>query len=204
MEPSVFQFKLVLLGDPDVGKTSILLRYIENQFSEVTSSQPVSEKLKKVMVNGREMVLEIWDTAGQERYKSLETHYYRDADAAILVYSVVDEESFSSVCDYWLRETQRYLPDEATIPILLVGNKIDLADTMGEYVPMPSVREYADAYGILKPMECSAKTGHNIHKIFSSVASDLYKRHLKAYPRRQHGQKLSGEENSSRSCCSGT
>ena len=65
-------------------------------------------------------MLEIWDTAGQERYKSLETHYYRDADAALVIYNIVDEESFASACDYWSKVTQRYLPDEATILIQLV------------------------------------------------------------------------------------
>ncbi len=202
-------FKLVLLGDPDVGKTSILLRYTDNTFSELTSTQPVSEKLKKIRINGRDMVLEIWDTAGQERYKSLETHYYRDADAALLVYNIVDEESFTSVCDYWLKETQRYLPDEAVIPIQLVCNKSDLISTdssVDDYVPFDDVKEYADAYGILQPIQCSAKTGHNINKIFNVIASELYKTHLLKVDDIENCRKVShnlSEDTSISSCCFG-
>lgn len=205
-------FKVVLLGDPDVGKTSILLRYTENEFSEVTPSLPVSEKRKKLRINGKEFELEIWDTAGQERYKSLDTHYYRDADAALLIYNVADEESFTSLCEYWLKETQRYLPDEATIPIQLVGNKCDIAAdgdqasslcTPNELVPLHLVNEYTEAYGILRPIECSAKTGHNISKIFNVVAGELFKRHIAQNNNRKSvGYKLSDGGNGNGSCCS--
>ena len=209
---AINSFKLVLLGDPDVGKTSILLRYTDNEFSELTPSQPVSERLKKMRINGKDIVLEIWDTAGQERYKSLETHYYRDADAALLIYSVVDEESFTSVCEYWLKETQRYLPDETTIPIQLVGNKCDLVTSNAsvDNIPLHDVREYTDAYGILPPIECSAKTGHNISKIFHAIASDLYRRHMmhdthNPHSSRKNGRRLMDENEGTTvgdSCCS--
>ena len=209
MAVNELRFKVVLLGDPDVGKTSILLKYTNNEFSETTPTQPVSEKLKKMRVNGREMALEIWDTAGQERYRSLETHYYRDADAALIVYSVTDEESFSSVCDYWLKESLRYLPDETTIPIQLIGNKCDLLSDNSSTnpdsttIPFDTVREYSEAYDVLPPIECSAKTGYNIDKVFGSVASDLYRRHVKQAPHsRASVHKLSDSDNKmSFSCC---
>lgn len=172
------KFKIVLLGDKDVGKTSILLRYVRDEFFERTSINPISEQTKNILINGRNITLELWDTAGQERFKSLETHYYRDADAAVLVYSVVDEESFSSLCDYWLKETLRYIPDGEMIPILVVGNKSDLSGLEDEQVDINTVKEYTQSCGLPLPLETSAKTGENIHQIFHSLATELYKRYM--------------------------
>ena len=177
------KFKIVLLGDSDVGKTSILLRYVDDTFSEKTSNPPLCERTKKVKINGREITLEIWDTAGQERYRSLETHYFREADAAILVYSVVEEESFRNLCDYWLNQILRYLPDDCNIPILLVGNKKDLWDSSDEHVSFSTVQEYADSYDLIHPLQCSAKTGDNIHRVFHVVTSEVYKKYMKSEPR---------------------
>lgn len=176
------RFKIVLLGDKDVGKTSIILRYSINEFTERTSLTPISEQVKKLTVNGRQMVLELWDTAGQERYKSLETHFYREADAAILVYDVVERESFHSLTSYWMGEMIRYVPDDDMIPIIVVGNKSDLCDEAPESVDLNAVTEYTNAYDLPPPIETSAKTGHNIHKLFNLVATELYKRHMHNKP----------------------
>lgn len=194
------KFKIVLLGDKDVGKTSIILRYSLNEFNERTSLTPISEQTKRISINGKEVLLELWDTAGQERYKSLETHFFRDADAAILVYSVVDPESFSSLCHYWIKETIRYLPDDADmIPLLFVGNKSDLSANESERIDLASVTEYTVAHGFPPPIETSAKVGTNIHKIFNLVASELYRRHVHK-PRRVAEVINSGQP--SGSCCS--
>lgn len=204
------KFKIVLLGDKDVGKTSIILRYSLNEFSERTSLTPISEQYKKLSVNGRQMVLELWDTAGQERFKSLETHFFREADAAILVYSVEERESFHSLTSYWMKELIRYVHDDDMLPILVVGNKSDLYDEASETVSLAEVTEYTNAYDLPPPIETSAKTNHNIQKLFNLVATELYKRHLHNKPAgdvsgQNSREKVSLEDSPSPSfCCGGT
>ena len=188
-------YKVILLGDKDVGKTSIILRYTHNEFRQDTSFLPMGEQTKKLNINGQDVSLEIWDTAGQEKYKSLETHYFRDADAAVLVYSIVDEESFECMCDYWIKQVVQFLPDE--IPILVVGNKSDLAENESCCVDLNSVIEYTTAYGLPFPIETSAKTGENINKVFTEIAKALYKRY-NCTPQAQKGQA------STSACCGGT
>ena len=177
------RFKIELLGDSNVGKTSILLRYVDDTFSGFEKFQNLGERTKNVKVNGKEFTLEIWDTSHQQyeqMYKTFSPHLFREPDAAILVYSVVNEESFRNLCDYWLDRIVRYRPHDRNMPILLVGNMKDLWDSSYEHVSFDTVQEYADTHDLMHPLECSAKTGVNIHRIFHLVASELYKRCMKS------------------------
>ena len=155
------------------------------------------------------MVLELWDTAGQERFKSLETHFFREADAAILVYSVDERESFHSLTSYWMKELIRYVHDDDMLPILVVGNKSDLYEEASETVSLAEVTEYTNAYDLPPPIETSAKTNHNIQKLFNLVATELYKRHLHNKPAGNVSGHTSREKVSfddpppSSSCCGG-
>ena len=197
------KFKIVLLGDSEVGKTSIIQRYVHNEFTERTSfdrTATVGESIKRIRINDEEMTLEIWDTAGQERYDSLETHFYRDADAVALVYSVTDIPSFHSACDYWIKESLKHLPDDSNVPIMVIaGNKSDLIDSSGDFVNINTVREFTQSYDLAPPIETSAKTGSNIQKLFHIIATELYKQRLSS----KRTTELVTQNNSA-SCCGGS
>lgn len=116
-------FKIVLLGEGRVGKTSLLSRYVRHAFNErEASTQNASYLEKRVAVDGRQVVLSIWDTAGQERFHSLAPIYYRGADGALLVYDVTDAESFRRMAQ-WERELRAAGCSPA---IVIAGNKVDL------------------------------------------------------------------------------
>ena len=96
----------------------------------------------------------------------------------VIVYDVTSEESFHDV-DYWVREVQYYLTRELdeNLPVLFVGNKKDLLDrTSNQAVKLRQAQEIANAHGFLRPIECSAKTGDNVHKIFETLGQILVKR----------------------------
>ncbi|CAF3978246.1 unnamed protein product [Rotaria magnacalcarata] len=91
-------FKVVLLGEGSVGKTSIVLRYTEDLFNDKhIETEQASFRTKKVILDGRRVELSIWDTAGQERYRALGPLYFREANGAILVFDITDEDSFNRV-----------------------------------------------------------------------------------------------------------
>ena len=118
--------------------------------------------------------------AGQERFQSITNRFYQDTHAVLIIYDVISEESFHDV-DFWVREVQYYLPQELDdgMPVLFVGNKKDLIDKNDEEqktVNFRQVQEIANAYGFLKPIECSAKSGDNVKKVFMSLATELLRR----------------------------
>lgn len=120
---------------------------------------------------------------GQERFQSITNRFYSDTHAVLIVYDVTSEESFHDV-DFWVREVQYYLPQELDngMPVLFVGNKRDLLDRSDpeqKSVKFRQVQEIANAYGFLKPIECSAKTGDNVKKAFNTLATELVQRRPK-------------------------
>ena len=121
-----YQFKLVLLGDTSVGKSSIVIRFVKGQFSEYQESTIGAAFLTQtVPVQDCTVKFEIWDTAGQERYHSLAPMYYRGAAAAIVVYDITSLESFQRAKS-WVKELQ--MQGSPDVVIALAGNKIDRED----------------------------------------------------------------------------
>ncbi|XP_061616213.1 ras-related protein Rab-5C-like isoform X3 [Phyllopteryx taeniolatus] len=121
----ICQFKLVLLGESAVGKSSLVLRFVKGQFHEFQESTIGAAFLTQtVCLDDTTVKFEIWDTAGQERYHSLAPMYYRGAQAAIVVYDITNEESFARAKN-WVKELQRQASPH--IVIALSGNKADLA-----------------------------------------------------------------------------
>jgi len=165
-----FQFKLVLLGDSAVGKSSLVLRFVRGQFFEYQESTIGAAFLTQtVALNDTTVKFEIWDTAGQERYHSLAPMYYRGAAAAIVVYDITNTESFNRAKN-WVRELQRQgMPN---VVIALAGNKNDLASK--RKVQPEEAQAYADDNGIFF-METSAKTAANVNELFVAIARKLPK-----------------------------
>ena len=118
------RYKVVLLGEGRVGKTSILLRYINGEYSDrQVSTLQASYLDKKISVAGSMVNLSVWDTAGQERFHALGPIYYRESAGALLVYDITDSESFNKV-KVWVKELRKVVGNDISISI--AGNKIDL------------------------------------------------------------------------------
>jgi len=193
-----FQFKLVLLGDSAVGKSSLVLRFVKKQFFEYQESTIGAAFLTQTVVVGDFTVkFEIWDTAGQERYHSLAPMYYRGAAAAIVVYDVTSKQSFGRA-KQWVKELQRQGKDNMVIA--LAGNKVDLAEQ--RQVDPEEAKAYADENGIVF-LETSAKTNHNVSEVFQIIAKKLPKN--VAPPTGGGGGKvelvLPTEEEKKKGCC---
>ncbi|KAK6453980.1 uncharacterized protein RJT20DRAFT_100463 [Scheffersomyces xylosifermentans] len=169
------QFKLVLLGESAVGKSSIVHRFVKNTFDDMRESTIGAAFLTQTITlpeSKTTIKFEIWDTAGQERYKSLAPMYYRNANAALCVYDITSRSSFSKAQD-WIKELKKQAPEG--IVIALVGNKSDLADS--REVEESEVEEYIqqaseDGSSIITS-ECSAKSGDGVLEIFTSIAKSL-------------------------------
>lgn len=164
----ICQFKVVLLGESAVGKSSLVLRFVKREFHEFQESTIGAAFLTQtVTIDDTTVKFEIWDTAGQERYHSLAPMYYRGAQAALIVYDITSKDSFVKAQN-WVRELQRQA--NSTIVIALVGNKLDLASKRA--VDHNESKSYADENNLLF-METSAKTAVNVVEVFTAIATKL-------------------------------
>uniref|UniRef100_A0A8C1WTC5 small monomeric GTPase n=1 Tax=Cyprinus carpio TaxID=7962 RepID=A0A8C1WTC5_CYPCA len=158
----ICQFKLVLLGESAVGKSSLVLRFVKGQFHEFQESTIGAAFLTQtVCLDDTTVKFEIWDTAGQERYHSLAPMYYRGAQAAIVVYDITNEESFARAKN-WVKELQRQA--SPNIVIALAGNKADLANKRALDFQLSVYNDNSLLF-----METSAKTSMNVNEIFMAI-----------------------------------
>ena len=158
-----YLFKVLLLGDSDVGKSSLILRYTEETFnSKLVNSIGVDFKMKKKEIDGKIIKVQIWDTAGHERFRSITYSYYRGANAIIIVFDLSDKKSFISITD-WLKQIEKHAKEN--VFKFLVGNKSDLIDE--RKVTYEEAKQYADEHD-LPYIETSAKEGININELFDT------------------------------------
>ncbi|XP_064239461.1 ras-related protein Rab-17 isoform X2 [Aotus nancymaae] len=164
-------FKLVLLGSGSVGKSSLALRYVKNDFKSILPTVGCAFFTKVVDLGASSLKLEIWDTAGQEKYHSVCHLYFRGANAALLVYDITRKDSFHKA-QQWLKDLEKELqPGE--VLVMLVGNKTDLSEE--REVTFEEGKEFADSRKLLF-METSAKLNHQVLEVFSAVARELLQR----------------------------
>ncbi|KAG8881149.1 GTP-binding protein of the rab/ypt [Tulasnella sp. 331] len=167
-----FQFKLVLLGESAVGKSSLVLRFVRDQFDDYRESTIGAAFLTQTVTVDEQTTVkfEIWDTAGQERYKarSLAPMYYRNANCAVVVYDITQTASLQKA-KTWIRELQRQA--DPNILIYLCGNKLDLAANLRQ-VTQEEAQKYAEEEGLLWG-EASAKSGENVQNLFAEIAKKL-------------------------------
>lgn len=165
------KFKVVLLGEGRVGKTSILLRYIKGEYDDrQVSTLQASYLDKRLMVDNTKVQLSLWDTAGQERFHALGPIYYRDADGALLVYDITDEESFKKVRT-WVRELRRIVGDD--IDISIAGNKVDLH--RNRKVNEEEAKRYAESVGA-SHFNTSAKLNRGLEDVFVELTKRMLQR----------------------------
>lgn len=167
--------KVVLLGESGVGKSSLALRFVTDEFrpySEATIGASFMSKSITITTDEKEeqklpernISFKIWDTAGQEKYRSLAPMYYRGSSAAILVYDVANPSTFAALQD-WVNELNNNGPPGLVLGIC--GNKSDLEDD--RMVGRSVGKEYADRINALF-IETSAKNGSNVGEMFSKLA----------------------------------
>ena len=171
---SDLSFKIIIIGDSGVGKSSLTLRATKNQFQEYYNATVGFEFFSlNLKMEDSIIKLQMWDTCGQEIYRSLISSFYKNSSLAMIMYSIDNEESFRHL-DYWIKEIKNNSSPD--IKIILIGNKVDLEDK--RVVSKEEADNFARVNGIDEVYETSAKTGFNAKTIFSKAAQILYKEHL--------------------------
>ncbi|GHJ89826.1 hypothetical protein NliqN6_6228 [Naganishia liquefaciens] len=169
--PYPSNLKLLLIGNSAVGKSSLLLRFTDDDFladEETSATIGVDFKVKQLQVEGRKYKLSIWDTAGQERFRTLTSSYYRGAQGVILVYDVSSRQSFQALTS-WFRELSMYTSPE--VVKMIVGNKVD-KETFSREVSTKEGEEFAKRMNCLF-IECSAKTNLGVEEAFKELVSRI-------------------------------
>ncbi|KAM9250117.1 ras-related protein Rab-17 [Dugong dugon] len=182
-------FKLVLLGSGSVGKSSLALRYVKNDFKSILPTVGCAFFTKVVHMESASLKFEIWDTAGQEKYHSVCHLYFRGANAALLVYDITSKDSFLRA-RHWLKDLEsEFLPGE--VVVMLVGNKTDLSEE--REVTFEEGKEFAESKKLLF-MEASAKLNHQVTEIFDTVAQELLQREERVDPTQRGDPRLALNE----------
>jgi Ras-related protein Rab-6A len=163
------KYKLVFLGDQSVGKTSIITRFMYDNFDRHYQATIGIDFLSKTMyLEDRTVRLQLWDTAGQERFRSLIPSYIRDSSVAIIVYDVSNRASFLNTTK-WIEDVRAERGNQ--VILCLVGNKTDLGNDKRQ-ISTEEGEERANRDGLLF-MECSAKAGYNVKALFRKLATAL-------------------------------
>ena len=170
------EFKIVLVGNSSVGKTSIYNRFILNEFSNSYKSTITAESKSRYIKIDKYLFakLNIWDTMGSEAYRALTRQFYRGAHAAIVIFDLTEQNTFNDV-KKWIKDIKNY--GEKNVEIIVVGNKLDLIEQ--RTVEKSQAINYCRENGGYKYIEASAKDGTNVLKIFEELTFDLVKKHQK-------------------------
>ena len=169
-----FLFKVVLIGDGGVGKTSLRRRFMGESFvTSYIATIGADFAVKDLTTrSGKQVRFQIWDLAGQERFRIVREGFYRGSRGALLVYDITRGETYNNI-PFWAEELAKNV--SSVPPMVLVGNKIDLKGSSGVYVTPDygeMMREYLERrYGVpVHFIETSAKTGENIEEAFVTLA----------------------------------
>uniref|UniRef100_A0A6B2LLT4 Uncharacterized protein n=1 Tax=Arcella intermedia TaxID=1963864 RepID=A0A6B2LLT4_9EUKA len=160
----------MIVGNPTVGKSSLLLRFTENTFTNEMIFLKENPIIQTIDIGGTIVELKIWDKAGEERWNTRrQSNTYRIAHGIIVVYDITDSTTFTEV-KYWMTDIELY-SDESLLPrVALVGNKCDVADDRA--VRTQDAQEFADSY-CMQFLETSAKNGTNVEEVFFNLAKAI-------------------------------
>lgn len=187
--------KIVLVGDSGVGKSSILYRYCDDNFTESSLlTIGVDFKIRTINIDNKIIKYQIWDTAGQERFRTIIASYYRGADIIILTYDITNRESFKNI-KIWLDEINHYA--SPNIIKILVGNKLDLK------IKREVSQFEAESYALSTDMtyiETSAKNSINTNNLFNDIGFKILDKKLNIKANTKSEIKLSSV-NIKKECC---
>ena len=190
-------YKVLLLGDWSVGKTCLLMRYMDNTFTEMhLSTIGIDSKVKIVnLKEGLDAKIQIWDTAGQERYKTIAKSYIKGANGILLVYDVTKRNSFEGIKN-WVKQIKDLV--SSRVNVVLIGNKIDLEDK--REVKTEEGEQLGKEFNY-QFFETTAKDGVNINEAFEALIKSIAEKY--SYKPVNHGYKLENEKvlNESKGCC---
>ncbi len=165
-------FKIILIGNSSVGKSSILQRYIQKVFNESYSCTiGVDFFMKSLDVGDKSIKLQLWDTAGTEKFRSITTGYYRGANAAFVVFDLTSKPTFDCLNE-WIQNYYKYSNPDSEKNVVLVGNKCDLVNK--REVSEEEIENFAKNNNLMY-FETSAKDGKNIDECFYFIAEKLVK-----------------------------
>jgi len=167
-------FKLIIIGDAGVGKSSLLKRAVKNIFEDNYQATIGFEfLLMHFQVNDLKIKFQIWDTCGQEMYRSLVQGFYHNTSLALLVYDINKKTTFENL-DNWLKDLKQHT--EQDLPVFVVGNKNDLDRNVTD----EEAKQFKNVNNIVYCTECSAKRGYNVKEIFIEAAKYLYQIYKRA------------------------
>jgi Ras-related protein Rab-11A len=167
-------FKILIIGDTNVGKSNLLLRYVKNDFSvDMKSTVGVEFGSKILKILGINIKAQIWDTAGQERYRSMTSSYFKGSKGVLIVYDITNQSSFESV-DRWINEFR--MKSDENSSIIIVGNKNDLEEE--RKVTKEEGEEKAKKFN-LGFFETSAKDGKNVDDAFKCLFEKVVDNYIK-------------------------
>ena len=164
------RFKIMVIGESKVGKTSVIKKYTQNKFGGVyLTTVGVDFQDKIINIDDKKIRLQIWDTAGQERFRNLTKNYFNSSNGFLLIYDITDKDSLEHL-NFWSAQIQLNAPEKSKC--VLVGNKCDLEGSRA--VSTEEGKMYAEKNKI-KFFETSAKDGTNINEVFEYIANEIYK-----------------------------
>ncbi|KAJ3612586.1 hypothetical protein NHX12_020857 [Muraenolepis orangiensis] len=167
-----FLFKLILIGDSNVGKTCVVQSFKSGLFSERQQNTiGVDFTVRTLDIEGKRVKMQVWDTAGQERFRTITQSYYRSAHGAIIAYDITRRETFDSV-KHWVQEVELY--GATNIVLVLIGNKCDMESK--RQVEFERACSLANEKGMLAALETSAKDSQNVESAFMMMARELLSR----------------------------
>ena len=170
----MISYKVIIIGPSAVGKTSLLNRFVNNQFAlKYKLTIGVDFLTKNVEYQPSKVVkLHIWDIGAQERFKFLHHSFYKGASGALLVFDVSRENTYSGM-KIWLSEMRSIMTNE--IPKVIIGNKSDLIPDIGQIIEKSAVEQYAKEEDCIY-IETSAKNGENVERAFLELTQRMIKK----------------------------
>ena len=197
-----FIFKVLLLGNSDVGKSSLLLRFVDSVWNDgFVPTIGVDFKVKTLEINNKKVKMQIWDTAGQERFRTVVSTYFKGAHGILLLYDVTNKDSFKNL-ENWLIEIEKNSSDK--VLKILVGNKCDLSDD--REIQTEEGQAFAVRNG-MEFMETSAKMNTNVSEAFETLGKLMIEFNSKGNNNSQSGEGKnlkanSGKDlNTKKKCC---
>ena len=162
-------FKILILGESEVGKTSLLLKYVDHVFPEQhIATIGVEYKDKFIIRDNYDIRLQIWDTAGQERFHSIAKNIYRNTNGVLYVYDITKRESFANIKG-WIKDLQNV---DVDIKGIILGNKSDLEEN--RVIQKEELADFSKKYK-MPYLETSAKDNINVNEAFELIVDELLK-----------------------------